>query len=42
MAKMEGAKSAELKAALGENFSYNEIRAVFFHLQQAQNHSTAD
>jgi uncharacterized protein YpbB len=42
MAKMEGAKSAELKAALGENYSFNEIRAVFFHLQQAQNHSTAD
>jgi len=38
MSKMKEAKTADLKAALGENYSFNEIRAVFFHLQQTQNH----
>jgi uncharacterized protein YpbB len=35
IATMEGAKSSEVKAALGENYSYNEIKAVFYHRSQS-------
>ena len=36
---MKGAKTGELKAALGASFSFNEIRAVLFHLNQSKSSS---
>lgn len=35
--KTEASKSSEIKAILGDGYSYNEIRAVFYHLEQLKN-----